>query len=177
MRASVGAALNSAHLEPAEWECAIDRVGALARASKLGRLLYHWQYAGQDRFRGPVLAELTAKAGYRLRISRAHRDRRVLERACKQALVEYHGPNCPTCTGAGEVMSGPLRLSCEDCLGTGRHRYPDEERMRALHVDHEEYRDRWDARINQIIGILRRADGATTRECRRQLERGEFSQT
>lgn len=172
MRVIVGASLNSGHLETNHLpETAIDRVGALAHATKLGRLIYHWMYARQDRFAGPVLSELLVKASHRFQIHEGHAERRILIRACKQARLEFNHPQCLPCSGAGELIEGNLKLVCSACAGSGVRRYPDADRVRALKIDWPAYRSVWDGRLQEILGILTSNDSGAAAECRERLER------
>ena len=171
MRVIVGASLNSGHLETKEHESAIDRVGALAKATKLGRLIYHWMYARQDRFSGPVLSELLVKAAHRFQISEMHPDRKTLVRACSQAMLEYHSPQCHFCAGAGETIDGNLKTICHACSGGGKRRYPDGERAYALGIDRTIYEQGWGDRVHTLLDILASNDSGAAAECRLQLER------
>lgn len=168
IREAVGAALLSTHLETQAHESPIDRVGALAHASKLGRLLYHWRYAGQGRYAGPVLAELARKARKRLRIGKFHEEHPTLVLACKQAMREWYAPQCGNCQGAREVVTNKLRLVCPVCSGSGLRRYSDIERLLALKLDRAGLA-LWDGRIRELLLILTERDGSAARVVRRQL--------
>lgn len=168
IREAIGAALLSSHLETQAHESAIDRVGALAHASKLGRLLYHWRYAGQGRYAGPVLAELARKARRRLRIGKFHEEHPTLIRACKQAMREWYSPQCGNCQGAREVVTNKLRLVCPVCTGTGLRRYSDIERLNALALDRAGY-EPWNGRMRELLLILTERDGDAARVVRHQL--------
>lgn len=168
IREAVGAALLSTHLETQAHESAIDRVGALAHAGKLARLLYHWRYAGQGRYAGPVLQEMLRKARRKLRIGKFHVDHPILVRACKQAMREWYAPQCPDCQGAREIVSDSLRLICPRCAGSGLRRYSDPERLNALHLDRIGYQP-WAPRMRELLLILTERDGAAGRIISHQL--------
>jgi len=175
IREAVGAALNSTHLETQEHESAIDRVGALAHASKLGRALYHWRYAKQDRYAGPVLAELLRKARNRLRIGKFHVEHPTLVRACKQAMREWYSPQCNNCNGAREVVTSKLRMICPACSGSGVRRYPDAERLNALGIDAATYAQAWQARLQAILALMVERDAQAAVETRRQLREPDLT--
>jgi len=168
IREAVGAALLSTHLETQAHESAIDRIGALARAGKLGRALYHWRYAGQARYAGPVLQEMLRKARRRLRIGKFHEEHPTLVRACQQAMREWYAPQCGMCQGAREVVSNKLRLICPVCAGSGMRRYSDAERLDALQVEPATYQA-WEPRLRELLLILTERDGAAARTIRMQL--------
>ena len=174
IREAVGVALVSRHLETVpEHESAIDKVGALAHASKLGRLLYHWRYARQDRYVGPVHRELLRKARKRLRIGKFHVEHPTLSLACTQAMTEYYLPQCPSCTGVGELVAAKLRVVCHACGGSGLRRYPDAERVRALKIEWNSYRHTWENRIGEILLILFGNDAGASAIVRHQLRENE----
>lgn len=168
IREAVGAALLSTHLETQAHESPIDRIGALAHAGKLGRLLYHWRYAGQGRLAGAVLQELLRKARRRLRIGKYHVEHPLLIRACKQAMREWYAPQCGSCQGAREIVSNSLRLVCPVCAGSGMRRYSDAERLDALKLDPAGYRT-WEPRMRELLLILTERDGASAGVIRYQL--------
>lgn len=170
MREIVAQSLGSAHLEQVEFkEVPIDRVGALARASKLGRALWHWRYAGQPCHR-EVLALTVRKAQGRFQISRRHPDYEILIRASKQMLIEWYFPKCRSCRGAAEQIIDNKRVLCPNCEGTGLHRYGDYERIDGLGVDKQEYR-RWEPRLRDIHLIISGADVGAVLRCKIELER------
>lgn len=168
IREAVGAALLSTHLETQAHESAIDRIGALAHASKLGGLLYHWRYAGQGRYAGPVLREMLRKARRKLKIGRFHVDHPILVRACKQAMREWYAPQCSNCHGARETVMEKLRLVCPVCAGSGLRRYSDPERLEALRLDRSAYLA-WEPRMRELLLILTERDGSAARTVRSQL--------
>jgi hypothetical protein len=170
IRQAIGSALVSAHLETVpEHESAIDRVGALAHGSKLGRLLFHWKHAAQAAFAGPVRAELLRKARKRFRIARFHVEHERLVRACKQAMIEYYAPWCRECGGAGEVIAEKLRIVCHTCGGSGIRPCPDAERVAALKVDWNIYRNTWEPRMRELLLILDANDNGTAAQALHQL--------
>ena len=170
MREVVGAALNSGHLEPSDYrEVPIDRVGALARATTLGRLLWHWKYADQP-IAHKVLPELVRKAQGRFQISRRHPDYTILIAASRQILVEWYFPKCRSCRGAAEQVIDRKRVQCPTCGGTGLHWYSDFERMDGLDLNRSSYR-RWEPRLRDLHLIVSAADVGAVLTCRAELER------
>src|SRR5262245_11962193 len=171
MRQRLGVALLSRDLDHHEFECAVDRVGALAHGSKLGRLLYHWKHADQpDSAR--VLQALTKRARKRFGISPRHPDTKILERACVQAMTEYYAPQCRNCNGAGELIAANLRILCNTCGGSGLRRYPEAERMSALGIEWNAYRHTWEPRLVELGLMLAGADNGTTASAIHQLRTG-----
>jgi hypothetical protein len=151
-------------------ETAIDRVGALARASRLGRALWHWRYAGQPNH-AEVLTALVRRGSKRLQISNRHPEYEILVRACKQSLLEWYFPKCRSCRGAAEQIINKKRVLCPNCGGTGLHRYGDYERMDGLGLSRQQYR-RWEPRLRDLHLILSGADVSAVIRCRTELERG-----
>jgi len=69
---------------------------------------------------------------------------------CKTALGEFLAPTlCPTCNGLGSFNHGFLKVVCEPCLGTGKHRRPDPAEV--LKVSNWRI---WDERYRDILGKL-----------------------
>ena len=157
------------HLETVEYrESAIDRVGALAHAGKLSRLLMHWKYAGQD-VRNAVLEELLIKARRRFGIGPGAVDHPVLVKTCKQAMREYHSPQCASCGGARELVVANLRITCSDCSGVGVRRYSDQVRAEAIGVAMEAYKSIWEARLTAVNQILGARDSLAVLAVKNQL--------
>lgn len=173
LREAVGSALLSSHLETIEErESAVDRVGALARATKLGSAMWRWKYALDASSQATALSALLRKAQRRTKVYKHHKDFPILMRACKLVLSEWYTPNCRTCGGRGEFVDEEqkLRIVCQSCEGLGTHRFSDRERIAALKVSPESYRV-WADRIGQIWLCLAGADAGTSVVCRYQLER------
>jgi hypothetical protein len=171
LRELVGVSLNSGHLEHKEHaEMPIDRIGALAKASALGRSLYHWAYAGDESSLRSAYHHLCRKARNRTRIFRHHKDYKLLEKIVAMCLHEWRYPACQTCGGRGELEAEKLRIVCERCGGTGLHRYSDVSRMEFLKLDTSAYRN-WERHINSVVACLTTEDVDATRVCRMNLER------
>jgi len=108
IREAVGAALLSTHLETQAHESAIDRIGALARAGKLGRALYHWAMrAGALRGSGPPGDATQSRR--RLRIGKFHEEHPTWS-CCQQAMREWYAPQCGCVRARARVVSNKLRL-------------------------------------------------------------------
>lgn len=173
MREAVSNALVSSHLEPIlEREAPIDRIGALGRATRLGRALWHWKLGLDEASGRSALKHLLRKASRRLRVYKHHREFGLLIKMCKLALREWHDPLCKMCGGAKEFKADDQKLliTCSTCSGSGLHRYSDMERAIALNLDPEAYRF-VDRRFSEVMLCLRGCDGATSYKCREQLER------
>jgi len=173
LREAVGAALLSSHLETVnERETALDRVGAISRATKLGSALWRWKYALDASSQATALSALVRKAQRRTRIYRHHRDFPMLQRVCKLVLSEWYHPNCRMCGGRGEFVDEEQRLKivCQACEGLGTHRFSDRERIAALGIASESYKV-WSERIAEVWLCLAGADAGTGAMCRYQLER------
>lgn len=170
-RELIAHSLHSSHLESSDIrEMPIDRIGALARATKLGRLLWRWKYAKQE-CRGAVLSELLVKARKRTRIGKFHKEHSTLEKACRQGLLEWYSPQCRNCRGACEVMLGDKKMVCPQCNGVGVHAYGDRERVDGMGISQEEYDKVWERRLRDIFDIITANDASTGSEIFLQLER------
>lgn len=176
MREAVGSALLSSHLESHEYECAIDRIGALSRATSLGSALWRWGYAGDTQALGSALKHLLRKAQRKLKVYKGHRDFETLLNTCKLVLYEWKFRNCMGCGGGGEIESDfdstgkGTQVKCSVCSGTGTKRYSNEERMEALKLsDFNEFK-RAENMISQVWVCLAGADGGTGAVVRDQLE-------
>lgn len=170
MRELVGRSLLSSHLETQIHESPIDRVGALGKASDLGRALFHWGYAGDEGAARSALKHLLRKAQKRTKVYKHHRDFGILERVCVMLLHEWRYPHCKACGGAGETMVADVRVICSKCNGTGLHRFSDGERMAAMKVEAAVYRA-WQGNIGAVWTCLVAADVGAVVTCREQLER------
>lgn len=172
MREAVGRALNSSDLSQQEYETAVDRVGALARATDLGRALFHWGYAGDETASRSAFKHLIRKAQRRTRVYKHHKEYPLLERVVKLVLYEWKYQGCIACGGAGEFVDEDkkLKIVCQNCRGSGKKRYSDSERIEALQVDVFTYK-RWEANIALIWQVVTGADIAAAVVCRAQLER------
>lgn len=169
VRELVGTALLSTHLETRPYESAIDRVGALGRATDLGRALYHWGYAGDETSLRSAYKHLLRKAQRKVKVYRHHKEFPILERVCKMVLFEWRFPLCHSCGGAGELVTDQLRVICQTCSGSGKKRYSDEERMQALGVEAVSYAE-WERAVAQVWLCVSSADLNAEHVCRHQLE-------
>ena len=171
MRELVGTSLNSGTLEMRDHaEMPVDRVAALAKASDLGRALFHWAYAGDKTSARSAFNQLCRKARNRTRIFRHHQDYKLLERVCLMVLHEWRHPACHACGGVGEVENAKLRVVCQVCSGTGLHRYADHWRIEFLKIEEYVYR-KWERYIAAVTACITAEDIAAVRTCRAQLER------
>lgn len=173
LREAVGMALTSSDLGEKDYrETDIDRVAALGKAGKLGRLLWHWKYGGDEHGKQAAFNLLVRRAAKRLKIRHVGEDGRdeyeTLRRACSHVIAEWLSPNCPQCKGAREIVSKTLTV-CPTCEGSGLRRYSDIERATAIHIDVVHYRKTWDRRVSEITLILAGADAETVAVVRTQL--------
>lgn len=149
-----------------------DRIGALARAGKLGTLLWEWRYGGEDREQeaGNLLTRRIAKRlGIRHVGEQGKIDYMRLRLACRQVLREWFSPECDTCNGVKEVSGEHKRVVCQTCNGTGTRRYSDEERAKALKITELEYRKHWDRKFAEIRSMITSRDAETGAVVRQQL--------
>jgi hypothetical protein len=172
MREAVGRALNSSDLAQHEYEAAIDRVGALAKATELGRALFHWVYGGDETASRSAYKHLLKKAQRKTRVYRHHKEFSLLEAVVKLVLYEWKYQHCIACGGAKEFMDEEkkLKIVCQTCRGSGKRRYSDGERMDALKMDAFTYK-RWERNISEVWHCVTGADISTAVVCRAQLER------
>lgn len=168
----MGRSLISSDLETQEYESAIDRVGALARATKLGSALWRYGYAGDETALKTAYNALLKKAQRRVRVYRHHKEFGLLERVVAMVLLEWKHQGCLTCKGAGQLVDDDrkLKISCATCGGSGKRRYSDGERISALNIDPFTYR-KWEKNITEICLCLSGADVGAAYTCRAQLER------
>ena len=170
-RELIAHSLHSSHLEPSDIrEVPIDRIGALARSTKLGGLLWRWKY-GKQECRGAVLSELLVKARKRTKIGKFHKDHSVLEKVCRQALLEWYRPQCRACRGAREVVLGDRKVICPRCNGVGVHTYSDRERLDGMGISQESYDKVWAERLRDVFEIITGNDVSTGSVVFAQLER------
>lgn len=169
LRELVGTSLLSTHLETKEErESAIDRVGALGRATKLGSALWRWKVAGDPGAAPTALSALLRKAQRRTKVYRHNKDFKLLTKVCKMVLAEWYFPNCRECGGRREFVDEKLRVVCAVCNGTGLHRYDDRERFLTLGIPQSEL---WEKRIAEVWLCLAGEDHGTQVVVRYQLER------
>jgi hypothetical protein len=169
VRELVGTSLVSNHLETKPHESAIDRIGALGRATDLGRALYHWAYGGDESSLRSAYRHLLRKAQRRTRVYKHHKEFSILEKVCQMVLFEWKNQLCGDCGGAGELVTEKLRMVCHTCSGSGKKRYSDEERIAALAIPVGSY-PRWEKAVNDVWWIVTGADMDTEGCCLRQLE-------
>lgn len=168
----VSTSLHSSHMEPREHECAIDRVGALARAGKLSARLWAWKFGGDPSAGMDALNVLVRIAAKRLKIRNVgdggKDDYTTLRRACEHALLEWFRPQCSYCHGAGEMVAHDLKVVCHACGGSKVRRYTDGDRLRALNLDSMGI---WSEHMTTIISIITHHEGRACATVRRELER------
>lgn len=106
------------------YERAIDKVAASARASALGVALWRARYQNEARaYRTAQRALCAAYAG------RYQSDcQTIRERVANQVMREYIAEFCGTCLGVGEIVRKKLRVVCHTCNGVRVKWYGDRER-------------------------------------------------
>ena len=147
------------------------KIAALARAGRLGIILWHMRYAGENR---AVEAEnlLLRRSAKRLRlrhVGEGKMEYRLLRLACRQALIEWMNPNCEVCHGVAEVSEIHKRVVCNKCEGTGVRNWSDWERCDALKITKIHYEKTWDKRFKVIHGVITGKDAETGAKVREQL--------
>lgn len=174
IREVVGNSLLSAHLETSYRESPIDRVGALARASDLGRALWHLKYANDATAAPGAFKHLLRKAQRRTKVYKHHAEFELLKNVCTMVIHEWLNPQCSACGGGGEFVDEEkkLRVACQVCSGVGKKRFSDGERMAQLNIEPSIYR-RWEGHIASVWTCLSSADAQAGATCRQQLEWGE----
>lgn len=152
-----------------------SKIASLARAGKLGIMLWHWKYAKEDR---ALEAEnlLTRRSAKRLRIrsiGTGKMEYELLRVACKQALSEWFSPECQFCAGVKEVNEVHKRVVCDRCNGSGVRNYEDWERYDALQITKTTYLKLWDQRFKVIHALIVGKDAETGAKVREQLMQDE----
>lgn len=110
--------------DPNHAEPNVIKVASLARASALGRELWHLA-AGQN-----------SASAIPLLVREMRRDNRLNAGLCvkiaSHALYEHMHPGCRTCGGETEIMVEQVKVGCPTCAKSGVHRYSDTERAQAI---------------------------------------------
>jgi hypothetical protein len=147
-------------------ETCADLIGALAMANPLGAAL--WRVTGN----------LDASALRRAKRLLAERimlfctfDEPLIWKMATMALQEWLACLCPDCNGkAQKPNQRGVREVCKTCNGTGRGRYSDAARTRALGVDYDTYIECHEV-LKRAHEELTTADRNVTIEIYQQLER------
>lgn len=176
MREALSRALQSGHLEWEVYECPIERVAALRASTSLGSALFRWRYNGDKASRGKAYVLTLRLASRKLRIAPRHPAFDTLKLCVKQALTEWHSPNCRDCNGIGMIKTsrqqvmGEARVDhvCPTCNGSGVHTYRDFERAAALNVRRL---DQWTERLERIRQMVSAREIGVMVGARRELER------
>ncbi len=169
------AAVTSTHLEQStERESAIDRIGAAAFGPALGGVLWRIRYAGETHMAHTALTMLAGNLRRRWNVHPKSTAHVMVPRVAKQAMREWYHPQCRTCLGRAEVVTGDLHLICPTCHGSGVHPYSDQERRDACMGPGAEGESWavWERRLHEAVQMVRSADTATAMAMRQQLERG-----
>jgi hypothetical protein len=107
-----------------ERERAIDRVAAGGKVPRVGIDLWRAKYLLEAKAYQDVITGLTQL--YRSRYKPELPG--MAEKLVEQALSEFLGPVCQTCTGTASRMVEGLKVMCPTCGGMALKRYTDEER-------------------------------------------------
>ena len=146
-------------------ETACDRIGALARADKLGAAL--WRVTGNMDPRALIGAREMLVA----RLLGPRDNPTIIRALCWQALKEWLVTLCPTCTGRRFTTDAAgVRAECGECRGSGKGRHSDSERMRVLGVGRAGY-ERYAPMFATAHSILTSADARVYAQVSRQLGR------
>ena len=169
------AAVTSTHLEQStERESAIDRIGAAAFGPALGGVLWRIRYAGEAHMAHTALTMLAGNLRRRWNVHPKSTAHVMVTRVAKQAMREWYHPQCRTCLGRAEVVSGDLHLVCPTCNGSGVHPYSDQERRDACMgpgAEGESWEQTWERRLLEAIGTVQGADTSTAAAMSWHLER------
>lgn len=138
----------------------VIKIASLARASQLGRALWHLA-AGQH-----VSTAIPLLVREMRRNDKANYD--LCVRIAKQALFEHLYPACRTCGGETQIMVDQRKVECPTCATSGVHRFSDDERATAIG---ESMTMAISKRLRQAIEIIAEHDMATRRIVSTELER------
>lgn len=163
MRETLGRAMSASDLSHEEWECHVDRLGAMARGSALGSAMLWASLSGSQQRLFGLAESLSQRIG-----GMTNRPQDCLPIAAL-AIVERMYPHCRECGGAGEGKNAHgVLVPCPKCDGIGRHRYSDSERGQFVGMS-------WRPRLQRLLDIasfkLSGAESAIIAEVRIQLER------
>ena len=120
-------------LTPGKGQAPVDRIGALARASRLGSAIKRLQVEVRGVTVNNAVLELHRALWQGYPRSRAM-DSQARANLCRIVVMEMAQPHCRTCTGRGTTKdreSGRL-VPCPACAGAAVHRYSDSEREAAF---------------------------------------------
>lgn len=168
LREDMAYAIASGNLtqDPLE-ETAADMIGALARADKLGSLL--WRVTGN--LDAGAFREARSIVVGRLCATHPTVRPSIITGVVQQAMQEWLAMLCHTCGGRMFITNADgVREKCIDCQGTGRGRYSDADRMEGLHVGEAAYLQLI-AIFDETHKMLADADKRVTRDVARQLGR------
>lgn len=180
---AVTKATQSSDLAMQEYECDLDRVGALAFSPKLGAAMLRWG-GGQRSARHAVEVEL-AKAVHRMaKVKRWRSTDQQAHLLIMRVLHEIEHRLCRKCGGRG-MVGGVERYRapddqdgvpaiCPSCGGGRCQVYDDRSRARALGVSCAEWDAMWRERFVRVRAAVFASCQRTGRALRDQLERGEL---
>ncbi len=118
------------HHASLEWnpdqERAIDKVAAAGLCDPLGVLLWKAKYMLES----PAYKQAETELKVRIRVKFPKEAWLNLDKVVEQSLKEFLSDKCKSCLGRGSVTLDNLKITCEDCLGSGIRRYTDFERAR-----------------------------------------------
>lgn len=179
---TVAISLHSSHLEHVDHrETAIDRIGALGKGNRLGRLLFHFREGGVQ---GAIRPSYQAYVGIlRKRFEVRNGEYNILRKLAWQAIEEWMNPNCPRCQGQGASRikryendpENATETVCDLCKGDQVYRHSDYERAAALGIGSKRYFNparnglTWDQMMTMALQILRGRDEQVKVTIARQL--------
>jgi hypothetical protein len=162
LREAAAAASNATSLADAE---VLQLLGAIAHAPPLGRALWRYAYAGQER------------AGIEARWLLVHEAMRrwkwpptaLLGHLAALAVLEWSNRQCLRCDGRGEYVGAQLRVMCELCHGTGLRRHSNRARREFMRTVGEAWSEPTERRLHRLLDVLTATDTETAGIVRRQL--------
>jgi predicted RNA-binding Zn-ribbon protein involved in translation (DUF1610 family) len=174
LRELIGAALNATNLtENPLYECALDRIGALAFSDELGGCLWRLKYAQHARTKPgrDFYQAATALLTKRLRTAKnSPNNREFTARIAAIAIDEWLRDWCQPCGGRGNRIAADtsVRHTCPTCNGTGIGRHSDASRMQRLGLDRKLF-SKYERRFHQAHAAIADADVQAWRDVRAQL--------
>lgn len=185
MRESVAVALVSGNLEQKDYSVsAIDKIGALAHADRLGSMLWRLKYIWHPLQRGryevrpytqtmTLLVERATKLACRQNWTMAQK--KMLANLCDQVIREWLGGKCPKCLGRGflpaknEEGKRVTKLCQAKTCDKGDRVWSQSERAKSIGVARQHYAMYWDDKLRDVMQIVLDADASAARTVKRRM--------
>ena len=143
-----------------------DAIAAMAFADRLGSQLWRLKYGNDATSYAPALALVTKRMRGRKKEPFA-----LLSRFAARAIEEYLDDLCHHCGGRGAIYADATAVhACTFCEGTGRKRYGEHDRARAVGLPIDRYR-KMASRFSLAAEIITNADSVAARDIADQLSR------